>query len=149
MLKNRKAPWDVIMAEEEVFMLLDRPPLLVVTRPGLASGLDAGRTPCAFARGVSVSAGTYPLPRGTEPSRCNSCQAPGLDVPCGFEMSCTAILLIPPRGGLSPISVWFLLSFADDFGSQVLHLLGVVVEQAELDEFGSRIRDLAQTSDAG
>lgn len=79
----------------------------------------------------------------------NSCQASGLDVPCGFEMSCTAILIITLLGGLSPISVGFLLYFADDFGSQELHLLGVVVEQAELDEFGSRIRDLAQTADAG
>ena len=41
------------------------------------------------------------------------------------------------------------LHFAQDFGSQAFHLLGVVEEQAELDEFGSRIRDLAQTGDAG
>jgi hypothetical protein len=41
------------------------------------------------------------------------------------------------------------LHFAQDFGSQAFHLLGVVEEQAELDEFGSRIRDLAQPGDAG
>ena len=41
------------------------------------------------------------------------------------------------------------LHFADDLGGQAFHLLGVVEEQAELDEFGSCIRDLAQTCDAG
>ena len=41
------------------------------------------------------------------------------------------------------------LHFADDFGGQAFHLLGVVEEQTELDEFGSRVRDLAQTCDAG
>ena len=41
------------------------------------------------------------------------------------------------------------LHFADDFGGQAFHLLGVVEEQVELDEFGSRVRDLTQTCDAG
>jgi len=41
------------------------------------------------------------------------------------------------------------LHVADDLGGQAFHLLGVVEEQAELDEFGSCIRDLAQTCDAG
>ena len=37
----------------------------------------------------------------------------------------------------------------DDFGGQAFHLLGVVEEQVELDQFGPCIRDLAQTPDAG
>ena len=37
----------------------------------------------------------------------------------------------------------------DDFGGQVFHLFSVVEEQVELNEFGSRIRDLAQTCNAG
>jgi hypothetical protein len=38
---------------------------------------------------------------------------------------------------------------ADDFGGQAFYLFDVVVEQVELDEFGSRLGDLAQTGNAG
>lgn len=41
------------------------------------------------------------------------------------------------------------LHFADDFGGQAFHLFVVVEEQVELDEFGSRVGDLAQPGNAG
>ena len=41
------------------------------------------------------------------------------------------------------------LHFADDFGGQAFHLLGLVYEQVELDEFGSRVGNLAQTGNTG
>jgi hypothetical protein len=82
----------------------------------------------------------------------------------GSDATCCAVFLkrLPSFRGRAPISVCFLsreatlqrpdlivLHFVDDFGGQAFHLLGVIEEQAELDEFGSRIRDLAQTGDAG
>lgn len=81
-----------------------------------------------------------------------------------YHSTCCAAFLKRPTSfsGKSPMSLCFLmdgqhyrrtgstvLHFADDFGGQAFHLLGVVEEQSELDEFGSRIRDLAQTCDAG
>jgi hypothetical protein len=41
------------------------------------------------------------------------------------------------------------LHFADDLACQAFHLLGVVDEQVELDEFGSCLDNLAQTGNAG
>lgn len=41
------------------------------------------------------------------------------------------------------------LHFADDFVGQAFHLFGLVEEEVELNEFGSRFGDLAQTFDAG
>jgi hypothetical protein len=71
---------------------------------------------------------------------------------CTFQESdlLTILLMLPLRRlplvpALGKRAGLIVLHFTDDFGSQTFHLLGVLQEQVELDEFGSRVRDLAQT----